>query len=146
MIPAEIGRVVLFWPGPSSNGVCHDFKKPFTGRIAYPWSDRMINVEYADHNGTHHKETSVMLLQDDDPKPDGQSFATWMPYQIGQAAKYEAKGDIASRVADLEITIKGMRTPKALPVAPPVYDRAPTPVSREGDHASDTADGPISET
>lgn len=89
MIKPEVGRVILFWPGPQTPGICHDFKKPYSGRIAYPWNDRMINVEYIDHNGTHHRTTSVQLLQDNDPKPDGVPFATWMPYQVEQAKVHD---------------------------------------------------------
>ena len=50
----------------------------------------MINVAYFDSNGFPYRETSVDLLQDDDPKPEGKPFATWMPYQ-----KAIAEGKIA---------------------------------------------------
>jgi hypothetical protein len=67
-----------------------DIKQPEVGLITYVWGDRMINVAGFNSNGDPFKHTSVTLLQDDDAKPEGQTFAVWMPYQKGQAAKTEA--------------------------------------------------------
>lgn len=50
----------------------------------------MINIAFFDQNGVAHNATSVALLQDDDSKPEFGFFASWMPYQQGQAAKTEA--------------------------------------------------------
>jgi hypothetical protein len=55
--------------------------------------------------GVHHFDR-VKLLQDDEAKPDGGRFCCWMPYQTGQAAKYEQGGgafeQLKARVAALE--------------------------------------------
>jgi hypothetical protein len=127
MIPATVGRVVNFWPGPQSPGIVHDIEVPFAASIAFPWSNGVINVGYIDHNGTHHRASGVDLLQDDDAKPKGEPFCTWMPYQVGQAAKYEAGGggfaELSARVAELESSVKGMTTPPQ--VAPPQKDLPP---------------------
>lgn len=88
MIKPTIGRVV--WLYGAHKGTVHDVREPLCAFVVHVWGDRMINVAYFDSNGAHHAETSVTLLQDDDPKPEHQPFACWMPYQKGQAAKYEA--------------------------------------------------------
>ena len=67
-----------------------DPDKPLDAGIVYVWSDRMVNLDVADHYGRHHSFTSVTLLQDGDPIPQSGWYATWMPYQKGQAAKAEA--------------------------------------------------------
>jgi hypothetical protein len=87
MITPTIGRVV--WLYAANKGTVHDIRQPCCAFIVHVWSDRMINVAYFDSNGAPFAEASVDLLQDDDPKPEGRPFATWMPYQKGQAAKAE---------------------------------------------------------
>lgn len=51
----------------------------------------MVNLATFDHNGNPQPKTSVPLLQDDDAKPEGGYFCSWMPYQVGQAKKHEAE-------------------------------------------------------
>lgn len=83
MISPTIGRVVLVYRGKSNQA------EP--ALVSYVWSDRMINVGGFDSTGVPFACTSMKLLQDDE-KPDfeGQSYAEWMPYQKGQAAKTES--------------------------------------------------------
>lgn len=88
MIQPTIGRVV--WLFGARQGAMRDVRQPFCAHVTYVWGDRCINVAYFDHDGAVWSERSVDLLQDDDAKPDGVPFAVWMPYQKGQAAKYEA--------------------------------------------------------
>ncbi len=57
--------------------------------IVHVWGDRMVNLVVFDSNGRSLARTSVTLLQDDEPKPEYGRFASWMPYQKGQAAKTE---------------------------------------------------------
>lgn len=87
MIEPTVGRIVWIR---GVSGENHDVSQPFAAIIAFVWSPRIINVAYFDHNGSPRPLRSVTLLQDDDAKPDDQPFACWMPYQKGQAAKYEA--------------------------------------------------------
>lgn len=88
MIKPTVGRIVWLYGAPGAN---HDIKQPFAASVAFVWSDRLINVSCVDHDGWQKPLRSVMLLQDDDPKPDGQPFAVWMPYQAAQAKKHEAE-------------------------------------------------------
>jgi hypothetical protein len=103
MITPTIGRVVWYYPGNCSAPGKKD-EQPFTAFVVYVHNDRSINVAGFDHEGKAFRRDEVPLLQDDD-KPAGEC-ACWMPYQTGQAAKYEKGGgsfeDLKARVAALE--------------------------------------------
>lgn len=88
MISPSIGRIVWFWPAKEP----HEPKveQPNAAIVAYVWHDRMVNLTVFDSNGNSRGETSVVLLQDDDLPNEYGRFASWMPYQKGQAAKAEA--------------------------------------------------------
>lgn len=94
MIKPTIGRVVWFWP--MYNHLPNDFSffplgpqgpQPCAATVCYVWSDHCVNLSVTDHGGKQHSVSSVPLLQENDPKPDGGFFCEWMPYQIGQAKK-----------------------------------------------------------
>lgn len=90
MIQPSIGRVVWFTPSVNDDPRA-DIKQPLIGHVAYVWNDRLVNLAVFDQNGNSlGGRTSVQLLQDDDLKPEHGYFASWMPYQKGQAAKTEA--------------------------------------------------------
>lgn len=93
MITPTPGRVVWYVPAPteSSNFCKPGNDDPCAAIVARVWGDRMVNLTVFDANGLTHSRTSVQLLQDDDT-PNGPSYAMWMPYQKGQAAKAEALG------------------------------------------------------
>lgn len=85
MIKPTIGRVVwVFRPYGSS-----DISQAEVGLITYVWNDRCVNVVGFDYSGDQFKLLSLTLIQDNEPKPEG-NFAAWMPYQKGQAAKTES--------------------------------------------------------
>lgn len=100
MISPTIGRVVLFHPAGSDPAA-----EPYPALVAKVWNDKMINVGGFNDAGTPFGATSVTLLQDDDAPPAAGPWAEWMPYQKGQAAKYE---QLAAEVGE---------TPKANPPA-----------------------------
>lgn len=85
MIKPTVGRVVWVVRPRSTN----DISQPEAGLVAYVWNDRCINVAGFDHNGEPFRLTSLTLIQDEEPKPEG-NFACWMPYQKGQALKNDA--------------------------------------------------------
>jgi hypothetical protein len=89
MISPSIGRVVWFTPAHAGDPR-HDVKQPLPALVSYVWNDRLVNLAAFDQNGAPLGATSVPLLQDDDPKPEGGYFASWMPYQVAQAKKYPA--------------------------------------------------------
>lgn len=86
MINPTVGRVVWLYGAPGMN---LDHAQPFKADVAFVWNDRLLNVGYLDHLGQSRSVTSVVLLQDDDLKPQSRPFCVWMPYQVGQAKKHE---------------------------------------------------------
>jgi len=94
MIKPTIGRRVWYWPSaqdrdetehpPQSRIQQGDKSQPCDAGIVYVHSDRLVNLTVADHNGAMHARTSVTLVQEGDPIPEG-GYAQWMPYQVGQA-------------------------------------------------------------
>lgn len=81
VIKPTVGRVVHYREGTEA--------KEQAALIAYVHSDNMVNLAVFDVNGMNEGRTSVPLIQDGDPIPALGGFATWMPYQVGQAAKTE---------------------------------------------------------
>ena len=86
------GRVVWYYP--SKDDPLQSFSsvaagKPLAAHVAHVWSDTCINLMVIDPNGNPTSRTSVLLHQADSERPNA-SFAEWMPYQKGQAAKTEA--------------------------------------------------------
>lgn len=91
MIRPTIGRVVWYHPHASEVALAvNDASQPCAAIVAYVWHDRMVNLTVCDHNGQAQSRTSVCLVQDGDVPIPGLSWCEWMPFQKGQAAKYEA--------------------------------------------------------
>lgn len=84
MIKPTIGRVVWYY---SENHKPED--QPWAAIVCYVYSDTMVNLSVFDENGMGKAKTSVFLYQGEGDRPIGRSFAEWMPYQKGQAAKTE---------------------------------------------------------
>ena len=89
MIKPTVGRIVHFYPAghepmPKTPG------EPLAAIVTCVWSDTCVNLGIFDANGGTWNKTSVLLVQDGEPKPEGGNYCTWMPYQLGQAAKTEA--------------------------------------------------------
>jgi hypothetical protein len=82
MITPTVGRVVWYHPLPRST-IIH------AALIVHVHNQRLVNLAAFGSNGIGYGVTSVTLLQDDDPAPEFH-HASWMPYQVGQAAKTEA--------------------------------------------------------
>lgn len=90
MIIPTPGRVVWYYSGDGDTAYCADKEQPMAALVAFVHDERMLNLAVVDHTGTVSSRQNVKLLQDEDEKPeDGSSYATWMPYQLGQAAKVE---------------------------------------------------------
>lgn len=83
MIKPTIGRVVWFFE--DMKAVTADQKE--AGIVNFVHSDSMVNLVVFGANGQARGETSVHLLQDDEPAPG--RCCCWMPYQKGQAVKTE---------------------------------------------------------
>jgi len=91
-IQPTIGRRVLYWPNPT-DAQGHpdpisiiDPEQPCDAGIAFVHNDRLLNLTVAGHLGGAHSRPNVVLVQDgDELPPAGAAYATWMPYQLGQA-------------------------------------------------------------
>lgn len=89
MIRPSIGRKLWFWRTREAYQSALDTE--FQGRtqaedasVCYVHSDTYVNLSVVDHDGTIRAETSVTLVQEGDALPPSR-FATWMPFQVGQA-------------------------------------------------------------
>lgn len=104
-ITPTVGRVVWFYP--TSNTAHADFSPPVAGEplaaiIAAVLPGHpvdIVNLAVFDAMGFAHARTMVPLLQDGDELPEGGFYATWMPYQIGQAKKAEDREHDAKQMA-----------------------------------------------
>lgn len=83
MIIPTVGRMVWYY----GDNMIDD--QPMAATIAFVHSDRLVNLSVIDPNGYQFPLQSVPLVQEGEERPMG-FYCTWMPYQIGQAAKTES--------------------------------------------------------
>ncbi len=89
VISPSVGRIVWFYPAPH-DGIGQIGSQPLAAIVAGVHNDRLINLAVFDAYGNTQQRSNVTLLQPEDAnRPDGGAYATWIPYQIGQAAKAE---------------------------------------------------------
>lgn len=91
-IPPTVGRRVHVWGKEGCGLTCLDPEQPFDGGIIFVHPDGKVNVSVTDHVGM---QTTMQRLPISDPDEgnrqgyDGagtlQNYATWMPFQVGQA-------------------------------------------------------------
>jgi hypothetical protein len=95
-ITPSVGRIVWFY----RRSDAHDYialhrhapnapVQPCAAIIAHVIDDEHVTLTVLDHDGRAHGVPNVWLRADDTvPLPDElDCFASWMPYQLGQAAK-----------------------------------------------------------
>jgi hypothetical protein len=82
------GRIVWYTPAPH-DGIGQIAGQPLAAIVAGVHSDRLINLAVFDAYGNTQQRSNVTLVQPGDAVPDS-AHATWMPYQVGQAAKHQA--------------------------------------------------------
>ena len=87
MIAPSIGRVVWFTPH-INDSIKSDQK--MAALVTYVHGNECVNLAVFDANGNNHSRCSVHLLQDDVQGAETGYYAEWMPFQKGQAAKYDA--------------------------------------------------------
>lgn len=120
LIPPTVGRVV--WFHPAANGAEAGFAPPAAGTplaaiVARVWSDTCVNLTVFDANGAPHSRTSVLLVQDGQPAPDGY-YCEWMPFQKGQAkaqAAVAAPAPATDSAIEQEIQAKGKTAARVTP-------------------------------
>lgn len=90
MIKPTVGRVVWYQPHFSDDTLrVFSNNQPLAAHVAYVHNDRLVNLMVIDPNGNPQPRTSVVLLQEGDARDVETSFCEWMPFQIGQAKRYE---------------------------------------------------------
>lgn len=93
MIKPTVGRVVWYWPhGNRVTKIDDKPVQPNAAIICYVHSDILINLAVFTELGSPYQHINCDLVQDDRVR-DG-PCATWMPYQLGQAARTEAQKQI----------------------------------------------------
>ncbi len=98
------GRIVWFYPAPH-DGIGRIGGQPLAAIVAGVHNDRLINLAVFDAYGSTQQRSNVELVQPDTTTPDGGAYATWMPYQVGQAAKHQA---VETAVVDAPIIGPGI--------------------------------------
>ena len=121
VIKPTTGRVVHFYRGPDDDFV-GDPREPMLAIIAHPWSDDCVNISLWDQNGCPiaHPPTSVHLVQPGTPKPQGERYCEWMPYQV----KKDTGSESGERAAGTEVIAGSLREN-------PAPAGAPTPAANE---------------
>lgn len=81
------GRIVWFYPA-DHDGIGQLKGQPLAAIVAGVHNDHLVNLAVFDAYGNTQQRSNVHLVQPDEDRPNS-AHATWMPYQIGQAAKTE---------------------------------------------------------
>lgn len=84
MIKPTVGRVLWYYPRGGAEG------PPLAAIVACVWSDTCVNLAIFNASGTPMSDppTSVLLVQEGNPRPTGGNFCEWMPFQVGQAKRH----------------------------------------------------------
>ncbi len=82
------GRIVWYHPA-EHDGIARLNGNPLSAQIAGIHNERLVNLAVLDAYGNWQQRSQVELVQPDTTAPN-HAHATWMPYQVGQAAKTEA--------------------------------------------------------
>jgi len=96
MIKPTVGRIVWFYP--PSNSQSAGFAPPEAGQplaaiiasVVDSSATTIVHLTVFDAHGVPHQMPYVQLVQEREQAPDAGRYATWMPYQIGQAKKTAA--------------------------------------------------------
>lgn len=84
-IKRTVGRVVWFYSYTPNVG----HKGPLAGHVCAVPSDRYVNLMIITENGQPLAKGTVPLIQHGEEVPQA-DYCTWMPYQIGEAARTAA--------------------------------------------------------
>lgn len=98
IIKPTVGRIVWFFTSLQhylDHQASPEMNNPAAAIVTHVWGDRCVNLAVFDPQGKQEAYSSVQLVQEGDDSPT-YHHCRWMPYQTGQAKKYEAKdSDIA---------------------------------------------------
>ena len=94
VIKPTIGRVVWFYETNEQQKI----SQANAALVCFVHSDKLVNLAVFSKDGSPSPYTSVTLVQEGEAAPKGM-FATWMPYQIGQAAKHQGASEEKSNAS-----------------------------------------------
>lgn len=83
------GRVVWYHPA-EHDGIGRLNGQPLAAIVAGVHNDNLVNLAVFDAYGNSQQRSNVHLIQPEDDVQANYAHATWMPFQIGQAAKHQA--------------------------------------------------------
>jgi hypothetical protein len=135
IIPPSVGRIVWFNPAPH-DGLATLNGHPLAAIVAGVHNDRLVNLAVFDAYGNSQQRSNVQLVQPNEERPN-HAHATWMPYQVGQAAKTE----VAQAVADVAISAATM----AISVAQESASTEPSTIFAETDGTSASETGLVND-
>lgn len=99
-IDPTVGRVLYYFERQtqSRNGQTGVFLRgPLAAIVCAVLSPRVVNLSVHNESGTTYPVQGVYLVQPGEMPPDIPSYAQWMPFQVGQAAKAGAEDAISKR-------------------------------------------------
>ena len=92
LIKPTVGRKVWFYAGNDHEEMnVIDRTQPLDATVVFVHGDRHVNLFILDHMGHQHFAPDVELVQPDTETPQYGSYATWMPYQVGQAQQNQTQ-------------------------------------------------------
>ena len=89
------GRIIWFTPG-NNDGITRNGAEPLAAIVAGVLADGTVNLAVFDARGNLSQRHAVEIVDADAANVPVNGFASWMPYQLGQAAKTERAIEIAS--------------------------------------------------
>lgn len=102
-ITPTIGRKVWFYPSGDTSLAQNSKEQPLDATIVFVYgTGATVNLFVIDHNGNTQPKHSIRLIQPDEALPTSGAYATWMPYQAGQAAaKSQSAAPVTNGAAQL---------------------------------------------
>src|SRR5207302_198951 len=85
IINPTVGRVVWFWPAGSRT----PDDQPLAALVCHVHGPSLVNLHVITRLGHYEAHPAVRLVQEGETPPSPEEYCCWMPYQTGQARKYE---------------------------------------------------------
>lgn len=90
-----VGRIVWYFPNREVDDIITNNYQPLAAIVAAVFDEgKHVNLRVFDADGEGHPRRAIVFVQADEVAPGtgpraARSYACWMPYQVGQAAKTE---------------------------------------------------------
>jgi hypothetical protein len=86
-IAPTVGRVVWYFTHPDDREFGDTRGEPLAAIVVHVLREDLVSLTVYDQAGLPRPRRCVPLIQANEPKPHTRSYCTWMPFQVGQAAK-----------------------------------------------------------